>query len=344
MSRISPILASACAYALVGCYGSSTVLGPQTAALHHAEQGEDDGVLVADDGSALRLDGDSELRFTRVDGTTTEWIVARDLEVNDDGVFEKHETDGVQTLDGLKWRDVRSIEVKNLDRGETMIAVVAISAAVVGLIFIASKSKGDIPVPNINVGHVDFNVNGGSSSGDGGDGAEPIVTENLGESSLEQPDATGARDLLDETARRRSIVRFVPTLEGGGETTASGLRLGTAVVALRIDEFLDFGLGARLISFVNAEGAHSYTLPIFRFGMHADLDAHRRFAAAFGVEAGAGGDVLDHVRVDWAFRVRLVDAFWLGIHPLTPVYDRFGNGAHGPAWSAPSTIDVSFAF
>ena len=342
--RPSPLFTSACACALLGCYGSSTVVGAQTAALHRSEQG-DGSVLVADDGSPVRLDGDSELRFTRTDGTWTDWIGARDLLVNDDGVFLKPDDDQ-PLVDGLKWSDVKSVEVKNLDRGETMIAVVAISAAVVGLIVVAMKSKGNLPLPNLN--HVDFHVNASSNGGGGGGGDAAVPTPGgesvLAEPTLEAPNASGAKDLLDGDTRRRSVVEVVGALEGGGETTGSGLRLGTAMLALRAFDFLDFGVGARWISFGLVDGRQAYVLPVFRFGMHADLDAHRRIALVFGVEMGASHDVLDHVRVDWGIRCRVYDEMWLGVDPLTPIYDRFASGIHGPAWSAPTTLLVGFAF
>jgi hypothetical protein len=336
-----------CACALLGCYGSSTVVGPQTAALHRGEQGED-AELVADDGSSVRLDGNSELRFTRSDGTTTSWIVARDLLVNDDGVFVRRDTDDGDTrLDGLRWLDVQSVEVRNLNRGETMVAVVAITAAVVGIIAIASNCKGKIPFPDLS--HVNFHVSGSSSGGGGSDGGgDEVVTPSsqpsLGEPDLEKPSSEGAHDLLDDGAKRKSVLTGVATLEGGGETTASGLRLGTAMMAVRLFEFLDFGAGARWISFGVADTKQSYVLPVFRFGMHADLDAARRFAVVFGAEMGANESVLDHVRVDWGVRFRIYDQTWLGIDPLTPVYDRFKRGITGPAWSAPSTIQLAMVF
>ena len=116
------------------------------------------------------------------------------------------------------------------------------------------------------------------------------------------------------------------------------------MLTLRAYDFLDFGVGARWFSFGAGEAKQAFALPVFRFGMHADLDARRRFAVVIGVEMGASNDVLDHVRIDWGFRCRLFDETWLGIDPVTPVYDRFKSGITGPAWSTPSTIVVGFAF
>jgi hypothetical protein len=75
---------------------------------------------------------------------------------------EKH---GVRVADGLRWDDIKSAEVKNLNHGTTAVAVVAITAAVIGLVTIVALSKGKLNLPMPKMGGVPIRVAQGVGRG-----------------------------------------------------------------------------------------------------------------------------------------------------------------------------------
>jgi len=84
----SPLALLLCASLALGCYSSSNVPSGGLGALRKGGEG---AVVYAADGEAVRLDPNTNIRFVRTDGTTTPWYVARDLYVNDEGIFTMHD-------------------------------------------------------------------------------------------------------------------------------------------------------------------------------------------------------------------------------------------------------------
>lgn len=441
-SFIAGVIASS--LAVGGCYSSSAVPPGALGRLHAG--GKDGATLVyAEDGEPVRLDPNSEIRFTRVDGTVTRWFAVSDLHVNDDGVFvvrdvpgsELHSArvegllaedveayehtkpaygsiqrvaadvleihggegslvewlsalrqsvgrvpgrwtfhlvpdtgpfagasldlaarDGVRVTDGLAWSSIEAAEVKNLHHGQTAIAIVAVTAVVIGLVAVVSASKGKVDVGKIFgglgrgavestrvVGHVHVQGGGGSTSGD-----TVSVTDSEEESSTlggaaPSPNADGARPLFGGIARRRSIVRVVGAIDGQRELSSLARTHVGFAATLRFFDFVEVGGGMRWL----ADGAHARSdlLPFGRMGIHAGIDARRRFAFPFAFDFGGGGDVALYLKLVWGLRVRVDEQWSIGFYAFNPTFARFRNSAglvDVPRWSFPSGVEASFAF
>lgn len=423
--------------ASTGCYSSSSVPAGSLGRLHTGGKGVGT-VVTAEDGEAVRLDPNSEIRFTRVDATTTRWFSVSELQVNDEGVFvlrdvppndlhsasvegltpaevalfdrsrppyadvrvvgnakieihggeaslsewifglqkavgevpgrwtfhlvpdtgpyagdallaaAKH---GVHVTDGLRWSAIDSAEIRNLHHGHTAIAIVAVTAVVIGLVAVASASKG-----NANVGKVFEGLGRGAiegarvashvhvSGGGGGGTVDHVVDESPDEtgtlgSGAAPPNADGARPLFGGVARRRSTIGFVAALDGQRELWSLGRTHAGFSASLRIVDFVELGAGMRFI----ASGARSDLLWFGRMGIHAGLDARRRFAFPFAVEMGAGGDVLLYTRLAFGLRVRVDEQWSLGLYAFNPTFARYRT-TDVPRWSFPSGVEASFAF
>lgn len=424
--------------ALTGCYSSSSVPAGSLGRLHVGGKGGGT-VVTADDGEPVRLDPNSEIRFTRTDATTTRWFSVSELQVNDEGVFvlrdvppaelhsatvegltpaeialfdrtrpayadvrvvgtdkieihggeaslagwievlEKAASDlpgrwtfhlvpdtgpyagesllaaakhGVHVTDGLRWSAVDSAEIRNLHHGHTAIAIVAVTALVIGLVAVASASKG-----NANVGKIFEGLGRGavegvrvvshvhvSGGGGGGGTADHVVDGTPEESSTlgsgaAPPNADGARPLFGGVARRRSVVGFVGALDGQRELWSLGRTHAGFSASLRLVDFVELGGGARYI----ASGARSDLLYFGRMGIHAGLDAARRFAFPFAVEMGGGGDVALYTRLAFGLRVRVDEHWSLGLYAFNPTFARYRT-TDVPRWSFPSGVEASFAF
>jgi hypothetical protein len=219
----------------LGCYSETSVRVTELGRIHTGGQTEGT-VVYGEDGGPVKLDPNTELRFTRRDGTTTDWLTVRDLSVNDDGVFLVRDADprdlhsalvsglspeeiaaidastpdkatwfargehavelqsgdrslaswvdaivrargdvpgtwlfhcspdvgpftraevlevmrnGLHVVDGLRWDDISSAEVRNLNHGETAVTVVAVTAIAVGVVTIVVASNGKVKIPDL---------------------------------------------------------------------------------------------------------------------------------------------------------------------------------------------------
>jgi hypothetical protein len=311
---------------------------------------------------------------------------------------------GVRVIDGLRWDAIGSAEVRNLNHGETAVAVVAITALVIGVVALASASKGKINIPMPNLGGVgrvsgavvrgvvrgtrvvaraasNVRVSGSSGSGSGSGGSccnatpptttsEPVPagatgeisnakvveppgsgeTATLGAPWLEPPSADGARPLFDGMARRQSIVRVVGSFDGERDLSdAARTHLGLAAV-VRLYNFVELGGGLRWLGTIpsaDGTGGHRDLIPFARFGIHAELDAHRRFAFPFAIDMGGGGDVAFYTKLVFGLRVRVTEAWSLGLYAFNPTlvaYKEKSGLADRAKWSFPSGLEMTFAF
>jgi hypothetical protein len=293
----------------------------------HAARDEE-GVLRDETGDAIRLDPRSRIRFHRTDGMWTEWWTASDLLVAKDGVLfdEEH--------GGIRWADVDSAEVENFSGGKTLVATVAITAATIGLVFALSKAKGG---PKLGHLHLDIRTNGGghSSSSD----AVPRVVGPP--ESFASPERDGATPLFDGLTKRRSIVRFGAALDAGAPFGATSRWSSGALGVLRFTDFFEMGAGVRMLG----RGSAADAVWIMRLGMHAELDAHRRFAFPLLFDFGRGSAVSSTFRITFGLRVRATDALWIGLHPLNPMYVGYEKNAAAPSgWTFPTSVEASFMF
>jgi hypothetical protein len=75
------------------------------------------------------------------------------------------EKEGVRVADGLRWDDIASADVKNLNHGTTAVAVVAVTAAVIGIVTVIALSKGKLNLPMPKLGAVPVRVAQGVGRG-----------------------------------------------------------------------------------------------------------------------------------------------------------------------------------
>ncbi|MFI5301947.1 MAG: hypothetical protein ACHREM_27980 [Polyangiales bacterium] len=466
-----------------GCYSSTNVTVAELSRVRSGDHA-DGTVVYGEDGGPVKLDPNSELRFTRRDGSTTGWITVRDLSVNDDGVFllrdagpsdlhsalvlgltreeisdfERSRPEGadwfargedgielqggaeslapwiyaiervrhgvpgkwlfhcspdvgpfmssdvldaarkgVRVVDGLRWDDIQSAEVQNLNQGETAIAVVAVTAIAVGVVTIVVASKGKINLPSgtfsgpsrvaSSVGRglprvpralPRIHPHGGvridipdrvdsSTSSEPTESSTPLPTEapavpvedvshegvetyGLGASWLEQPRLDGARPLFDGGARRQSIIRLVASLDTERDLSSTPRTHVGVAATMRLYNFFELGGGLRMLGASQAPDGTvvaSALLPFLRIGMHAELDAHRRFAIPFAVDLGGGGDIGLYMKLVFGLRVRVTDQWSLGAYVFNPTLLMYKDGSTmggATQWSFPSGIETSFAF
>lgn len=361
-SRASAALAL---FLSAGCYSSTTIPAKGLVALH--DGGKDGEVVVHDEhGETIKLDPNSEIRFVLRDGTTTDWFTVRDLHVNDDGVFKMHDgPDGKPEVDeGVPWGSVARAEVKNLDHGTTAVAVVAGTVLVIGLVAVLAGSKGKLggfghglAKGTAHAARVATHVrwNGGGSGGGGASGGSlaPSPTSAptagaIGEDGDDRLRADDARPLFGEAARRRSIVRVVAAFDGGRELSVVGRNQAGGTALLRFYNFLEVGGGVRWLGGVPGHDAGAGGLLGFgRFGIHAEIDARRRFAFPFALELGAGRDLAFYGRLVFGLRFRVDDDWALGAYVFNPMFTRYRAGAappDAPRWSFPSGVEATFTF
>ncbi|MGZ3476908.1 MAG: hypothetical protein ACXWUG_24545, partial [Polyangiales bacterium] len=303
----------------------------------------------------------SSIRFLRSDGVWTSWWRARDLLVSDDGLLIETQGGGHE---GVRWSDVEEAEIENFSGGKSLVATVAVSAAVIGIIAVVSASKGKIgnlgnvgglfvrTTANVAVrttaaigrsGH--FHLGSGSSGSSGSSGAsssapssEPPVPE-----ICEPPAANGAQPLFDGVTRRRSIARFGAALDAGSAFREGHAFTSSAIGTVRFVDYFEIGAGLRFVS----RGSGADRLIVGRLGMHAELDAYRRFAIPLLLDIGGGGGAAKTtVRIAVGLRVRITDALWAGIFPPSPQYVGYAKGTPDVAsgWTFPSTVETSFLF
>src|SRR5262245_33232992 len=67
-------------------------------------------VLRATDGSTVRIDPNTAIRFVGKDGRETEWYSARELDVGDSGVFVQKKN----AVHRIAWDEIQGIDARNL--------------------------------------------------------------------------------------------------------------------------------------------------------------------------------------------------------------------------------------
>lgn len=345
--RGASLVAITVACAHLGCTSSDRISSRGFGEIKAARAEE--GVIYTESGEAIRIDPNSKIRFMHASGLWTSWWSARDLLVNDEGVLIERASGG---YDGVRWNDIAEAEIENFSGGKSLVATVAISAAVIGLIAVVSASKGKIgKLPEIGnifarttvevavrtAAHTPrIDVGSSPASPSPVDPAAPI-------GGFGMPTANGAAPLFDGVARRRSIARFGSELEAGSAFRDGHAFTGAALGTARFLDFFEIGAGVRFVS----RGSGADRLIVGRLGMHAELDPRRRFAIPLLVDIGGGsGAATSTFRVAIGFRVRVTEALWIGLFPLAPQYVGYARGtANGVSgWTFPSSIETSLLF
>jgi len=442
MPRVMRLIASLLLLpVLAACTSTSTVPAGSLQALHTA--GGDGTILADDEGSDVRIDANSQLRFQRKDGSWTTWHRAGKLYANREGVFIPHRAsfseidqvvvngaseadvttlrtvasnldhlesgeqgtvilsgavgpwigrfiattgvtfsgvwsfrartgewfsgfagstlprlanEGIVGHDGLKFADMTSTEVKNINGGQTVVATAAITVVAIGIVALVaaapkSKAPPDPTPPTIihhtPPSHVVFIYHPGSSPPPPSPVSVPkSEDEALWKPGFEPPAADGSRRLFDEPARRRAATRFGASFDLGTALGHAGGASFGIVPMLRFSNVFEIGAGLRFLGHEVPGGTTMHSTFLARIGVHGELDAHRRFAVPLSIDVGAGSSVDLHARLNLGLRVRVAGPVWLGIHPFNPTYTRFDSSV-GPTarlWTFPTMFETSFAF
>lgn len=354
----------ACSLVLTGCFHTRSVAGPDMRAIARGAKS-----VRTVEGPRVRVDPNSNVRFHRSDGTTTPWIKAGDLVVNDDGVMLA-ESYG---RDGLRWGDVVYSEVNNTSGGYTVL-VVAGSAALIALIVaaIAAGSDADVDVDgcgNCNgftgcyIGghshsHVDYyptgeyppNYDGGPviRSSKGIDEArlppQNLPDPALGSYGLDLPSEHNAQPLFNADENRRADVGFTVFAEGGAlhydpeyfQTSLGG--------GFRFNNMWEIGGGVTRFGGPGDAIVGTDTMyPFVRLGLHNDLDPGRFVAIPTSVEVGGLPGRATHVRFIYGVQVRISPFNYIGIYPANVVFRR-NEKTQSDEWTAPTTLEFGAIF
>ena len=262
--------------------------------------------------------------------------------------------DRYATRVGWAWGEVSAAEVRSLSGGRSLGGMVAATAAAVALAPLAllgSKAltfRGDTAGSPAAGGSGSARWNG-SGVLDAVATAGRTVEPGTWEPTVASQVALHARPLFDGTARRRAVARVVLAADVAAPVAITGPDrvIEGVTVAARLGELVEVGGNLRHVAGrgLEREGAWSSSLlGSFYLGGHFFFDARQRVAAPVGVEAGghgAGG----YFRLRWGLRVRVTDAWFVGVYPVNPTF--LGNDSSARAlshWSFPSGLEVGLSF
>ncbi len=340
-------------------------------------------VLQDQEGNATRLDPNSEVRFILGAYEATPWIRGRDLWISKVGI--SFEVD--RGVHFLQWQEITAAEVRNLSGGKTfgamLLTVVVLGVLVV---MIAAKSGGgggnsisggksksprtkrswrrrsmgraggihlhlpliiaaphptyrsDVPPPPRELRPQNSEIKQAFDQIDA-EPAQLTPTTKPVKASL----------LFGGPVRRRSIIQFMAQTAGGGDLAQLESPSASVLVGLRLREVIDIGGGFREL--VTTVPSGSASLPCFigvgRLGVHLPLDTAEIFAIPFSVDAGAGQNVLYHLKLNLGLRIQLPYRFSVGLMPFNPTFTAFketGPMVGARKWTFPTTLEVGFSY
>jgi hypothetical protein len=289
------------AVVLGGCYSTRTVTAAHLSILRAAEH-RADLVVGHDSGVPVRLSPGAQVRFRRLDGTTTGWLPGSRLRVDREMIWVLPADPGARVLapragvDGIRWSALAEMEVNDVDLGKTVLGTTAGGAAIVGAVGVEAVAIGLIAC--LTGGHLKIDELGFARA----------VTEVVGSKMFARPQADDsfaaeappvdlkaaaerARPLFSPAARRRSVVRVVAGAESGATIAPGGglLATGGLSAGLRLWSTLELAGGLRLTRLEPGDAGVAAdrrwrVSPFVRAGLHLDVDAGRRVAVFAGWE------------------------------------------------------------
>lgn len=310
-------------------------------------------VLRATDGSTVRIDPNTSIRFTTTMGTATEWVSARELEVGEAGVIIHRDAEPLS----IGWDDINNIDARNVSGSKSLALLLGSAAVVAAIVAIAATTKhaprwtepAAITGARVAVG-VAYVANHDRRRDAGRSSSASMADEN----SAPEPET---HHLFEGPVRRRSTVEIVPALAGyarlGADLPATDpLRYGATLSAVaRINEMIELGFGVERTNALMRIGEHAAVrdgqlLGFMRGGFSFYLDDEHRIAVPIYADLGFGSNVAVEMRVAAGLRVRMYDTLTLGLYPVVLTYTNFRDiYAYGdPRWTLPSALETSFAF
>jgi hypothetical protein len=324
-------------YALTGCYATTSASVTDVASLRRGAHSRE--VVLKQGPLGVHLGPSSWVRFTLRDGGRSPWFQAGKLRVNAEMVMttggRARPEDPSPDAEGIPWDAIASVEVNELDVGETvagvtMGAAVIVTAAAAELALLAALQA-------VTDGHVNGDLGLTRAAVDAVGGEALKRPEEDREARVLALDATAAdlaaTPLFTPEARRRDQVLFTVSTEAGLDAGLTPSPVAGVAAGLRLGNFFDAQLGARasLTPATEMQPAQVRSVPFLRLGLHLDLDAGRRVALAAGADFGLTSEEV-RVRFLYGVRVRVSDRLQLGVYPWNPV----AVGALAPADSSQS--------
>lgn len=324
----------------LGCYSTSAVPAESL-----PQRGLSRPAALATSDGAVKLDPNSRVRLLRLDGLYTPWVSASDLYIDANGISVHDD----ERNEGLAWAEVQGAEVENLNGGVTAVAVVGVSALIVGVVLMALSSKGGGGSSSaggaVRAADGAIRIAGAASrSGGGTRASEPVhhgTASTFGSALGPLTANSSVEPIFDEGAQRRSLLRLTGAIDAARGFTDRGPMQAGAVAALRLWNFIEVGGGGRMIGTTDAPSESYRTVAFGRVGVHGELDARRRLALPFSVDLG-GGARGAYARLNGGLRVRVYDEVSIGLYPFNPTFDQAGNRKR--PWTFQSGVETSFAF
>lgn len=340
----------------VACTTTQSVSIPE---LRSVSRGAHDSALVlrATDGTTVRIDPNTSFRFTTEDGTETEWLAARALQVGSRGVFIER---GSETR-RIAWEDITAIDARNLSGSKSLALVIGSGAVVAAIVALAaSKSSPRLTTPVVYTGTRVAII--AAQAADVDDSVEqdapPSAHEPAPIENVRTPEDAATAQLFQGKIRRRSSVELVPAFAGFGRLSAGTLSgadplryAASASIVARFAEMAELGFG---VAYHQAVMQHederrtreSQLTGFLRAGATFYLDDTHRVGVPVLIDVGFGSDVAIETRIALGLRFRVFDSFMLGLYPAIPTYTRYrAPERYGDArWTVPSAIETSFAF
>ena len=343
------MIAVAASSGILGCSYRRTVRQPELTSL--AQPGKTSDVVMHTTGLwRIRLAPSSHIRFRDRAGLWTDWLEADRLYVDQRGVSTPGAVRGVPARVGWRWDDVVAAEVQSISGWRTLggfLGTLAVSASLAPLAGAPAVPAAAAPVL------------GGAALSRARWGGSPLMRAVMPRTREGAPgtwrpeviggDAIVARPLFGDGARRRAVARLVVAAD-----VAMPIGLGDVdrlidgvTVAARFGELLELGGSVRHVAGrgLEREGVWSSApAGAFYVGGHFFLDAYQRFAIPLGVELG-GSSAGGYARLRAGLRVRVDDAWFVGVYPLAPTFT--GNDTDDdvlPRWSFPTAVEVGASF
>ena len=277
----------------------------------------------------------------------------RDLQL-----IEEH---GVLAVDGLRWDQIESIEVRNFDGFSTWLTVVTSPIWLTGVVTVAAFAGGvstDLGAAVVDTAVVAARYPTGKANEEPLRDSEVQYGGVLWSPPSPPPSPEGAHPLFTHAALRRSRVRVIAWTGVGGELTSgqsstllfgAGVRLGDLwEIALGTDSWWadPFGYGDRLPGFPLAPGPPRYVPHLIGFvhvGGDFAVEAWRRVSLPLAIEAGLGTDPAFQLRLQFGARVRIIGGVFVGLHPFNPQYTSVPVGGT-TRWTFPSFVELGNTF
>jgi hypothetical protein len=263
---------------------------------------------------------------------------------------------GVQRVDGLRWEDVTSVEVRNFDGVATFFTVVTAPLWLAGVILVGRYGSG----PFIS-GVLDDRTDNPSNRTPGGEVVpdEMIHQGNVLFTGVERaPDVTSAHHVFTPAAVRRSMWRPMVWLGAGSQLSDGRSASLTVGVAARLSEVIELGGGvtawwpdfdgpAELRPGAPLLPGPPRWVPYFagfgRLGADFAVDPARRLSLPLLIELASGGEPLLQLRFRFGLRVRMIGGTFVALHPYNPHYtEQRLPDLRG--WTFPSSLEIGSTF